>query len=339
VIADSNSERARSAEPDPLLTSLAQLRLNGSDVAGLAPARAGVLYAKDGAAIAAAPAAKQTGVNVPAEVAAILAEGAKLPEAKQEFTAAREALAAGDYTKAHAAMESIMREQGEDVLSEEQVKSAQSVRDQLGFLSEMQKAGIKADYPPSEAQLTAYFKTLKDKPAAARQAFEDYTGSFHIHPAHVNGAASDIRYSQTKVKRGQSDYTTDTPQGWSDVSNRPAKGTQYAGRQMNDCQGYAFLAEKLLGAAGFKVIHNIAAVQGTGAGSAHAMVMFTHPKETGLTLSSGEKTYHGNAAKPLARQGYEDVVGKGNLTGKEHYYTGKTQADAEIECVIKDHEL
>ena len=82
---------------------------------------------------------------------------------------------------------------------------------------------------------------------------------------------------------------------------------------------------------------SVAIVQG--AESAHAMVMFTHPKESGFTLSSNDKTYHGNNARALVRQGYEGVVGEGRLTGKEHYYTGKTQSDAEIECAIKDHEL
>jgi hypothetical protein len=300
---------------DPLLTSVAQAKLSQS----------------------AAPAAKQAGINVPPEVAEILAEGAKNPDAKKEFTTAQQALAAGDYRKAYEAMESLMRKQGEDVLTEDQVKSAQTVRDQLGFLADMRTAGIKADYPPTEAQLVKYFKTLKDKPAAARQAFEAYTENFHVHPGNVKGEDPDIKYSQTKVKRGQSEYTTDVPHEWSDVSKRTAKGSLYAGRQMNDCQGYAFIGEKLLGAAGFKVAHNIAAMNGTKA--AHAMVLFTHPKEKGYTLTTNDKTYHGSNPKALAQEGFGDVVGKEKLTGKEHYYTGKTQTDAEIECAIKDNEL
>jgi len=333
AITETDPAPGRCAEADPLLTSLARLKLNCCTAADRS-----VLYTKDRATSSAAAAApKQAGVNVPTEVAAILAEGAKNPDAKREFTAAQQALAAGDYSKAHDAMESLMRKQGEDVLTDEQVKSALTVRDQLGFLSDLQKAGIKADYPPTEAQLVAYFKTLKDKPGAARQAFEDYTSSFHIHPANVRGAAADIQYSHTKVKRGQSEYTTDVPHEWADVSTRPAKGSDYAGRQMNDCQGYAYLAEKLLSAAGFKTTQHVVALQSAERG--HAMVVLTHPKESGFTLSSNDKTYHGNNAKALVRQGYEGVVGEGHLTGKEHYYTGKTQSDAEIECAIKDHEL
>jgi hypothetical protein len=153
----------------------------------------------------------------------------------------------------------------------------------------------------------------------------------------VPGEKDDIQYNQTKVKRGQNEYVTDEPKDWSDIDKRTAKGSVFAGRKMNDCQGYGFIAEKLLGAAGFKVAHNIAVMKS--GGSAHAMVSFTHPKEKGYTVTSDQEVQHGNNEKATAEKAYEHVVKETGVTGKEHYYTGKTQTDAHIECVVKQHEL
>jgi hypothetical protein len=69
------------------------------------------------------------------------------------------------------------------------------------------------------------------------------------------------------------------------------------------------------------------------------MVMFTHPKEKSYTVVSDDKTYQGNTQKAAAQRAFEDVVGQGKLTGKEHFYIGKTQTDAEIEGGVKNNEL
>jgi hypothetical protein len=291
----------------------------------------------NGTAAAPAP-AQSTPITVPDDVAEVLTEGAgtKNRNAAQSFARAQQALAAGDYSKAHDALEKLMRGDGEDVLDPDQLQATENVRDQLGFLSDMQKAGIRADYPPTEAQLVSYFKTLKNNPAAARQAFESYAQSFHVHPANVRGADSDIRYSNVKVKQGDAEYITDAPQSWSDVSKRPARGYQYASRQMNDCQGYAYIAQDLLGAAGFKLVHHIAA--STGENSGHAMAVFTHPKEKGYTLTSDDDTFQGTNEKELAKQAYKKLNVK-DESGHERFFVGKTEADAEINLAAKKHEL
>lgn len=229
-IGEVSPARPSSAVSDPLLTSPAQFQLNG--FAPAVAARAdwhmrgidrGVLCTKcGGAGSYAAPASKQTGVNAPSEVA----------------------VAAGDYTRAYGAMETSTHKQGEDLPPDAPVKPAVTVRDQVAFLSAVQKADIKAGYPPTEAQLRGYFQWLKDKPPDVRQAFEPIAGSFHIHPAQACGARTDVQYSHTKVKRGQSGYTTGGPRGWADVCCLPAKVTEYASRQINDWPGDAFLSEK-----------------------------------------------------------------------------------------------
>jgi hypothetical protein len=271
--------------------------------------------------------------SLPGVIADLFTRGAKHPETKKEFTEAQNAIAAGDYGKAHDILDRMLSRQAEDVLPEEDVKSTQTVRDQLEFLSKVQKAGVKADYPPTEAQLTDYFKTLKDKPDAARQAFQDYASAFQVHPANLKNGDVEVKYSQQKVQG----HDVNAPKDWSDVSKHPVSSPpEFVGKQENDCKGYAYMATKLLGAAGFKVAHNIAVYPGPN-NLGHAMVMFTHPPEKGVTVTSNDKVFHGDNPKEVAKDGFTYAAGK--ATGQEHYYTGNTLTGAMVEQVLKNHEL
>jgi hypothetical protein len=325
---------------DPLVNSLVKARLNlpGTGSWGTPasvphpPGGANVLYTKGKVSSNNSPAPTSAGVNVPADVASLLVDGAKVKEANAEFTGAQKALAAGDYTKAYAHMESLMRKQGEEVLSEDLVKATQTVRDQLEVLSKMQKAGIKADYPPTEGQLLDYFKTLSNNPGAARQAFSDYALSFHAHPSEVPGAGDNIVYS-----KDNNQHNTHAPDSWSEVANRPSKHkAKHIGKQMNDCEGYAFMADKLLGAAGFRVAHHIS-VHPSYNDDAHSMVAFKHPKEKGFTVTSNHSVVHAGTEKEAAKEGYKNIFG--GVTGKEHYYIGRTIVESQLQTVKKDAEL
>ena len=328
---------------DPMLKTVLQMKLNqGIPTPTLHLPGTNVMYA-DGVKGTLPKVNPQGGPSLSPDIAALLAKGAKTKEAKDEFGAAQQAIGSGDYAKAYESLKQLLIHQGEDVLPEEDVKSTETARDQLEFLSKMQAAGVKADYPPTEGQLVDYFKTLKNNPNAAREAFDSYTQNFHVHPVNVKGADFDIKYSQDKVKYGasQSEYTVDVPKDWSSVANRPVtdKGyPQYIGKQMNDCQGFAFMAQKLMGAAGFKLEHHIAVYPGPH-GAGHSMAMFTHPPETGYTVTSNDRSFHGDKTKDVAKQGYEYAAGKENVTNKEHFYTGKTMAEAEIQQVVKNDEL
>ena len=341
---------------DPLLKSVFQSKLGdilpqGDNV---------MMYADSGGVGSAAGAGSATGATAkgasapvsapqaaPTEIADVKSwltnpEIHKNSVGKNDFAAAQKAIEAGDYTKAFEKLDTLIKTNGENLWDDEQKPTA-TVKDQLGFLSKIQKAGIKADYPPTEAQLVDFFKTLKDKPAAARQAFDDYAQGFHVHPVNIKGQDFEIKYSQEKhtLHRGGTDLdiTTDAPRNWSDITSRPVSAKdfpEFIGKQMNDCKGFGLMADKLLGAAGFKVQQY---VDTTGAhGEDHEMVLFTHEKENGFTLTSNDKTFQGNDQKELAKQGFKYGAGD-HATGKEQFVTGKTAAEAEIQIVIKEHKL
>lgn len=328
---------------DPLLKSMMQLKLDPGAAGPAIPLPGkNVMYADSAGGTGLSNATQTASPTVAPDISDVLTRGAKTKGAEKDFKTAQEAIAKGDYTKAYESLNTLLVKQGEDVLSENDVKSTQTIRDQLEFLSKMQKAGVKADFPPTEAQLVDYFKTLKAKPNEARQAFDDYTQNFHVHPVNIKGADFDVKYSQDKVQYGpnKSTYTVDVPHDWSSVANRPVSKDypQYVGKQMNDCQGYAFMAEKLLGAAGFKVEHHIAVYPGP-QGAGHSMVIFSHPGEKGYTVTSNDRSFHGANAKAAAQQGFEYAAGKENVTGKEHFWIGKNMAEAEIQQVVRDNEL
>ena len=278
------------------------------------------------------------------DVQDLLKNGAKNadPTTKQQFKEAQDAIAKGDFTKAHEIISTLMRKQGEEVLSDSEVKSTYALKDQLEFCSQMQKAGVKSDLPPTEQQLVDYFKTLKNNPAAARQAFEDYTKDFHVHAASVTGnSATEVDYGKSQAKYGSGEYTVGVPKDFNAVTSHPVSAKQhpeFIDKQMNDCKGYGLMADKLLGAAGFTVKHYVDAYPSYN-NSGHEMVVLTHPKETGYTLTSNGQTFHGANEKDLAQKGYEAAAGKENVTGKEQFYFGKTAADAMIQMSVKDDKL
>jgi hypothetical protein len=263
--------------------------------------------------------------------------------AREDFAAAQKAIEAGDYTKAYQIMKTLTEVGPKGVASNDDLpdveqKQADTMKGQLEFLSQMQKAGIKACYPPTESELESYFKTLKNNPSAARQAFQDYAQNFEVHPANIKGSDFEMKYSHethTTTKNGEEfPVITDTPLKWSDVTKNPASAKdypQYIGKQMNDCKGYAFMAEKLLGAAGFKLEHYVVGAPSK-FGDGHMMAMFSHPGETKLTLTSNDTVLQGTNQRELAKLGFSKAAGaEGNITGKEHYFTGKTGADAEVQ--------
>ncbi len=268
--------------------------------------------------------------------------------AKADFAASQKAIEAGDYTKAYQIMKTLIEKgpggvPSNDDLPDVEQKAANTMKNQLEFLSGMQKAGIKACYPPTESELEGYFKTLKNNPSAARQAFQDYAQNFQVHPVNIKGAEFEVKYSHethTETRKGEEfSVLTNTPLQWSDLSKNSVSSKeypQYIGKQMNDCKGYAFMAEKLLGAAGFKLEHYVDASPSK-FGDGHMMAMFSHSGESNMTLTSNDKVFEGKNQRDLAKQGFSSAAGGAdNLTGKEHYFIGNTGADAEIQQGISD---
>ena len=325
-----------SSQHPPLSSGPVQSNIGYADPNGsgsLAPTKTG----GTGAPPASGPACTES-----ADVKTALTDRPQGDPAKDDFAAAQKAIEQGDYSKARDVLNDLLQKGPHGIASNEDLpdddkKLAETMKDQLGFLSNMQKAGVKNPcYPPTEPELVDYFKKLKDRPDDARKAFENYTQSFDVHPVNVKGNNFDISYSHEIHSVGDVNITTNVPRGWSDVAggSRTVSSKdypQYVAKQMNDCKGYAYKAQELLGAAGFKVEHFVDASPSK-FGDGHMMLMLSHAGEKKLTLTSNDRVFTGNDPTALAKQGFAYAAGgSDNVTGKEHYFTGSTGVAAEIQ--------
>lgn len=298
-------------------------------------ARAG--FGQDGmlAVKTSGPAAGATAAapKMPKPIADLLKAGRGVAETKGEFAAITASIGKGDYAAAAKGLEEVLRKKEEFIdeeLGTDGVRGARSALEQLEFLSKMQAAGVKADYPPTQAQLEQYFGTLKSDPGAAREALGEYFQAFHKHP----GLGKDVAYGPKEVttRRG-TEVTTQVPTDWEQIAGQPAPDQgQWLGKQHNDCEGFAFMAEKLLKAAGFEVKDHLTV--GNSPVGEHAMVAFTHKGEKGVTVTSNDGVFQARSEKDAAKQGYAHALGEGGKpTGKETYSTGATMKDSQVNAM------
>ncbi len=210
------------------------------------------------------------------------------------------------------------------------------------FTKRMGAAGVKASNPPTEAQLQAYFKTFdsKDKRAQAAQEFQDYAGAFHVHEANSD-RPGDVQYSAEKtyvvgdktfsnqaeaqkeadkVRKDWVEVPTFDASSWKDVSGRPKHSD---GRHIQDCEGYAYMAQNLLGAAGYKSTQ----VAGGGMDNGHAMAVLRNPDGGDSVVVSNDKTFAGKTEQAALKQGWDYATGGGQPVPK--WYRGDTQAQAQ----------
>jgi hypothetical protein len=335
-----------------LINTKPQLPLDNAISHALDDAAKGVLHADTvGGVTGTATAAKATGPTIASDVTKALddigklqGDGKELAQAKKFAGEAMQAIKTGDYSAAHQSLENLRRiKSNDEVLPDKEKTQVDTMIDQLDFLSGMQKAGIKADYPPNEKQLVDLFSKLKDNPNVARDKFAEYATDFQVHPSNIDTAHSNIDYSHTNTKIAGIDHPTTQPNTWNDVSSHPITKDgfpMYVGKQLNDCEGFGYISEKLLGAAGFKVSNFIGVFPALDNSSSHVMVMFTHPKEKGVTLTSNDKVFTGAKPRDVAKEGIAYAAGgKEKLSGKEEFFVGKTMKDAEVQTQIKDETL
>lgn len=91
---------------------------------------------------------------------------------------------------------------------------------------------------PGERDLVSYFTTLRNDPERALAAYHDYALSFYIHVADATGDRSaDVVWPGGSCDR------------WSELAVRPRRHQQ----RIIDCEGYAYLAQELLTAAGWRL--------------------------------------------------------------------------------------
>lgn len=245
---------------------------------------------------------------------------------KKDYEEIKKAINKGDFGAAAKIADGLLSGKADDKeeaidndLGIQGTKSTKTMTSQLDFLAGMEKAGIKPSYPPTEKQLTDYFATMKNDPAGARQALDTYLHAFHAHPANAGKPKDfDLKYG---------DGATRVPDDWSEVANRPIDAqAENIGKQMNDCEGFAFMAEKLLGAAGFQVQDHLTA-HGAPAGD-HAMVAFKHPSEKTFTVTSNDKVFTAKTEREGAEKGFEYASGA-KTPKKTQFFTGKTMIESQ----------
>jgi hypothetical protein len=121
-----------------------------------------------------------------------------------------------------------------------------NIANQLDFTDRMQRAGVRnLSFPPSDRNVDDYFSSLR-RESASRVArdYQDYTRAFFVH----HGSSRPLQYdSETHRIRG-THFETHIPEDWNDVtSSRQMRN----GQRMIDCEGYAYLGQRLLSRAGF----------------------------------------------------------------------------------------
>lgn len=225
-------------------------------------------------------------------------------------------------------------------------------RRQQAFVDEMRARGVEGSQPPTEAQLREYFGTFnnrQDRPQAL-EAYERYASAYHVHPASTDRPDADVRYSGNAryesngryyasrgdlerasadaIRRGRTvDYLEvrpHAPDSWSEVSDRRAT---HDGRRVNDCEGFAYMGQELLGAAGYRT--RAVAVDGRG-DLDHAMLIArdpARPRETHVV--SNEQVFSPAGNRRRERQLLDDAYRAAGGELPARYYQGASQDEAQ----------
>ena len=130
-----------------------------------------------------------------------------------------------------------------------------TVASQLEVAQEMKTANVKSlQFPPTETNVTDYFKTMKGKSISdIKDAFENYANAFYVHSEENGVDRGDVVYSEHKYKEGNKVYTSNAPVSWKEVTDD--REVHSDGRRIIDCEGYAYMGQKSLKAAGFENVN------------------------------------------------------------------------------------
>lgn len=235
--------------------------------------------------------------------------------------------------------------------------SAEVAQKQDAFVSEMRAGGVQASQPPTPDELRAYFATFNnraDRPKAL-SAYERYADAYHVHPASTDRPDADVRYSVSERYGWQGRYygsmgeleraserhrarghdvdflkvNPAAPDGWSEVTSDRAS---HEGRHVNDCEGFTFLGQELLGAAGYRT--RAVAVDGPG-DTDHAMLVAKDPSRPGQShVLSNERLFSPTEGRRSEAQLLDDgyTFAGGQLPAR--YFQGATQDEAQSRMVI-----
>lgn len=149
---------------------------------------------------------------------------------------------------------------------------------QESFIADMQATlgrGVRLQRgQPNRSDLLEYFRSLGDLSRAVER-FTEYARSFYVHISFVPGSRTgDVAWPGGSCDR------------WSEITARPRHQSQ----RIIDCEGYAFLAAELLGAAGwrhlgYQVIFRPATQ--TAPMDYHLVAVLEHPYESANRLYVG----------------------------------------------------
>jgi uncharacterized Zn-binding protein involved in type VI secretion len=129
------------------------------------------------------------------------------------------------------------------------------VADQLEVTQKMKTAKVGSlQFPPTETNVTDYFKTMKGKPISEiKDAFQNYANAFYVHSEKKGVDRGDIVYSEHKYKEGKTVYNSHAPGSWKEVTDN--REVHSDGRRIIDCEGYAYMGQLIFQAAGYQNVN------------------------------------------------------------------------------------
>lgn len=280
---------------------------------------------------------------------------ADLSAVRTGLRSARDAMRAGRYDEASRTLHGLREDHGmgflgNAALGERGMNAAETLERQANVCSAMEgRLHHRVDCPPSEADATAYFATFNNDAdrASARGEFERYAQAFYTHTQTALDPSSDIRYSADtpryvsggEIYRREADSPADAirvrtaaPDSWADVTTRrdvagvAAADGHAAGCRVIDCEGYAYLSERLMGAAGYEVTHVTAAERGRGSADPsdlHSMTSLRDPTSGATFTQSNAGFYDSNYA------GYRAAVPSRGLSEAPLFFTSPSMQDSQ----------
>jgi len=203
---------------------------------------------KDASKTAKAPSMKQVMTDAGTKNVHVRPTDAELKTYYSTNAPAHDSIAKGDYKNAAAEY----RKLADAAKTDGEKARLNSVAKQLDVAQAMSDAKVgDLSFPPTEANLQSYFGTMKGKPMAdIRKAYEDYANAFYVHSETKGVDKGDVVYDSKIKTKGGKNYTSLSPEKWSDVSDKREMHSD--GRRIIDCEGFGYLGQKCFEAAGFE---------------------------------------------------------------------------------------
>ena len=164
---------------------------------------------------------------------------------------AHELIAKGSYQEAAAEY----RKLADKAADPAEQKRLTTAADQLEVAQKMKTAKVGSlQFPPTETNVTDYFKTMKGKPISEiKDAFQSYANAFYVHSEKKGVDRGDVVYSEHKYKEGTIVYNSHAPVSWKEVTDD--REVHSDGRRIIDCEGYAHMGQQIFKAAGFQNVN------------------------------------------------------------------------------------